>query len=87
MQAHTLSDTNNILLVHYTATTNRMLRVAINGFFESIGVVLSTMRELDVDVVGEEWIGEALVEGKETEGQGAVRELRRVQGLQGRGTL
>lgn len=83
----TTPETQIVLLVHYKASTNRMLRVAINGFFESIGVVLSAMRELDVDVVGEEWIGEALVEGKETEGQGAVRELRRVQGLQERGTL
>ncbi|KAF2451930.1 transcription factor Pcc1, partial [Karstenula rhodostoma CBS 690.94] len=40
-----------ILRVDYAATTNRMLRVAVNGFFESLGVVLGVMRELDVDVV------------------------------------
>jgi len=28
-----------------------MLRVAVNGFFESLGVVLGVMEELDVDVV------------------------------------
>jgi EKC/KEOPS complex subunit PCC1/LAGE3 len=28
-----------------------MLRVAVNGFFESLGVVLGVMVELDVDVV------------------------------------
>ena len=27
-----------------------MLRVAVNGFFESIGVVTGVMKELDVDV-------------------------------------
>ena len=26
-----------------------MLRVAVNGFFESLGVVLGVMEELDVD--------------------------------------
>lgn len=27
-----------------------MLRVAVNGFFESVGVVISVMKDLDVDV-------------------------------------
>ena len=44
-----------------------MLRVAVNGFIESVGVVLGVMRELDVDVVYE----------KTTEG------LDGVQGLDG----
>lgn len=44
-------DEQIILRVDYAATTNRMLRVAVNGFFESLGVVLGVMRELDVDVV------------------------------------
>lgn len=35
----------------YRATTNRMLRVAVNGFFESLGVVLQVMEELDIDVI------------------------------------
>jgi EKC/KEOPS complex subunit PCC1/LAGE3 len=42
------------LQVRYRATTNRMLRVAVNGFFESLSVVLEVMQELDVDVVGQQ---------------------------------
>ncbi|EON64043.1 hypothetical protein W97_03273 [Coniosporium apollinis CBS 100218] len=38
-----------VLQVVYSATTNRMLRVAVNGFFESLGVVLGVLEELDVD--------------------------------------
>ncbi|KAF1918448.1 transcription factor Pcc1-domain-containing protein [Ampelomyces quisqualis] len=41
----------NILQVNYAATTNRMLRVAVNGFIESVGVVIGVMKDLDVDVV------------------------------------
>ncbi|KAI9640910.1 hypothetical protein NHQ30_010752 [Ciborinia camelliae] len=41
-----------ILRTSYRATTNRMLRVAVNGFMESLGVVLGVMEELDVDVLG-----------------------------------
>ncbi|CZS91251.1 uncharacterized protein RAG0_01964 [Rhynchosporium agropyri] len=44
----------NILRTQYKATTNRMLRVAVNGFMESLSVVLGTMQELDVDVLGME---------------------------------
>jgi len=40
-----------VLLVLYTATTNRMLRVSVNGFFESLGVVVQSMEELDLDVI------------------------------------
>lgn len=40
-----------ILRTEYRATTNRMLRVAVNGFMESLGVVLHIMQELDVDVL------------------------------------
>lgn len=47
-----LSDENRtILRTEYKATTNRMLRVAVNGFMESLGVVLEVMEELDVDVL------------------------------------
>lgn len=42
------------LQVDYRATTNRMLRVAVNGFFESLGVVIQVMEELDVDVLHEQ---------------------------------
>lgn len=55
-----------------------MLRVAVNGFFESLGVVLACMRELDGDVVGEEWRGEGL---RDVDG------LSRVQGLEERGVI
>lgn len=41
-----------VLKVEYSATTPRMLRVATNGFFESLGVIVGTMEELDEDVVG-----------------------------------
>ena len=40
-----------IFRTEYKATTNRMLRVAVNGFMESLGVVLGIMEELDVDVL------------------------------------
>ena len=43
-----------ILRTEYRATTNRMLRVAVNGFMESLGVVLGVMEELDVDVLAED---------------------------------
>jgi EKC/KEOPS complex subunit PCC1/LAGE3 len=58
-----------ILRVDYSATTNRMLRVAVNGFFESLGVVLGVMEELDVDVVHGEVQGELTgVQGLEVSG-------------------
>ncbi|EXJ69388.1 uncharacterized protein A1O5_07424 [Cladophialophora psammophila CBS 110553] len=47
-----LQDTHKtILRTQYNATTNRMLRVAVNGFMESLSVVLQVMEELDVDVL------------------------------------
>ncbi|KAF2834226.1 Pcc1-domain-containing protein [Patellaria atrata CBS 101060] len=42
---------SSTLLVQYAATTNRMLRVAVNGFFESLRVIIGVMEELDLDVV------------------------------------
>lgn len=42
-----------VLKTEYKATTNRMLRVAVNGFFESLNVVIQVMEELDVDVLHE----------------------------------
>ena len=44
-------ESETILRTEYSATTNRMLRVAVNGFMESLGVVLQVMEELDVDVL------------------------------------
>lgn len=40
-----------ILRIHYKATTNRMLRVAVNGFMESLSLVLEVMEKLDSDVL------------------------------------
>jgi EKC/KEOPS complex subunit PCC1/LAGE3 len=48
------SPEETILRTEYKATTNRMLRVAVNGFMESLSVVLGVMEELDVDVLGVE---------------------------------
>ena len=45
-----------ILNVHYKATTPRMLRVAVNGFFESLRVIVQVMEELDDDVLHEKGI-------------------------------
>jgi len=42
-----------VLQIDYRATTNRMLRVAVNGFFDSLAVVIQVMEELDVDVLHE----------------------------------
>lgn len=42
---------NSLLKVHYEATTNRMLRVAVNGFMESLTLVLEVMENLDTDVL------------------------------------
>jgi EKC/KEOPS complex subunit PCC1/LAGE3 len=47
-------EAKTVLETTYRATTNRMLRVAVNGFMESLGVVLGVMEELDVDVLEEE---------------------------------
>ena len=44
-------DDKTVLKVTYAATTNRMLRVAVNGFFESLGLVVQVMEDLDEDVV------------------------------------
>jgi EKC/KEOPS complex subunit PCC1/LAGE3 len=38
------------LRVIYRATTNRMLRVSVNGFFESLRLVVQVMEDLDIDV-------------------------------------
>ncbi|KAM3418425.1 hypothetical protein BST61_g4414 [Cercospora zeina] len=44
-------ENKTVLKTEYKATTNRMLRVSVNGFFESLGTVIQTMEELDLDVV------------------------------------
>ncbi|KAI5923373.1 Pcc1-domain-containing protein [Camillea tinctor] len=40
-----------ILRIEYKATTNRMLRVAVNSFMESLNLVIEVMEELDEDVL------------------------------------
>ncbi|KAJ5390260.1 uncharacterized protein N7496_001328 [Penicillium cataractarum] len=49
-------ESKTVLQTTYRATTNRMLRVAVNGFMESLGVILGVMAELDVDVLKAEEI-------------------------------
>lgn len=46
-----------ILRTEYKATTNRMLRVAVNGLMESLSVVIGVMEELDVDVLDTSNVG------------------------------
>lgn len=45
------SQEQSVLRTQYKATTNRMLRVAVNGFMESLSVVLGIMEELDIDLL------------------------------------
>ena len=52
----TSDENNTVLKVYYRATTPRMLRVAVNGFFESLGLIIQVMEELDVDVLHEKGI-------------------------------
>lgn len=40
-----------VLRVHYQATTNRMLRVSVNSFMDSLSLILEVMEKLDVDVL------------------------------------
>ncbi|TWU74511.1 hypothetical protein ED733_005673 [Metarhizium rileyi] len=50
-QLSVASDQDAVLRVGYQATTNRMLRVALNSFMESLRLVLEVMEQLDVDVL------------------------------------
>ncbi|KAJ9311938.1 hypothetical protein DTO271D3_7785 [Paecilomyces variotii] len=54
IQSKEADEAKTVLKTTYRATTNRMLRVAVNGFMESLGVVLGVMEELDVDVLKQE---------------------------------
>jgi EKC/KEOPS complex subunit PCC1/LAGE3 len=60
-----LGGSKTLLRITYRATTNRMLRVSVNGFFESLRLVVQVMEDLDVDM--------CMNEGRE--------ELTKVQGL------
>ena len=44
-------DHARLLRAEYRATTNRMLRVAVNSFMESLKLVIEVMEQLDVDVL------------------------------------
>lgn len=44
-------DDGQVLLVDYRATTNRMLRVAVNSFMDSLKLVVEVMEQLDEDVL------------------------------------
>lgn len=41
----------SVLQTEYKATTNRMLRVAVNSFMESLSLIIEIMGELDEDVL------------------------------------
>ncbi|KAK7744998.1 hypothetical protein SLS53_003232 [Cytospora paraplurivora] len=41
----------SVLRVQYKATTNRMLRVSVNSFLDSLALVLEVMERLDADVL------------------------------------
>lgn len=45
------SSDQTVLRIEYKAATNRMLRVAVNSFLDSLALVLEVQEELDVDVV------------------------------------
>ncbi|PWW78215.1 Pcc1-domain-containing protein [Tuber magnatum] len=53
-RTYTSTPDSPILQIHYKATTARMLRVATNGMFGSLGTVLRVCEELDVDVLEKE---------------------------------
>lgn len=46
-----VSKEESVLQVEYKAATNRMLRVAVNSFMDSLSLVLEVMEEMDVDVL------------------------------------
>lgn len=48
------ADGPRVLQVDYRATTNRMLRVAVNSFMDSLKLVIEVMEQLDVDVLAQQ---------------------------------
>lgn len=46
-----LDDDKTVLRTTYEATTNRMLRVSVNAFLDSVGLVVEVMEGLDEDVL------------------------------------
>ncbi|KAK2060514.1 transcription factor Pcc1, partial [Colletotrichum caudatum] len=49
--ATAVGEAASVLRVYYKTTTNRMLRVAVNGLMESLNLVVEVMEELDADVL------------------------------------
>jgi EKC/KEOPS complex subunit PCC1/LAGE3 len=49
--SHQESAEETVLRTVYEATTNRMLRVAVNSFMDSIQLVIDVMAGLDLDVM------------------------------------
>lgn len=47
-------DDTHFLKVDYRATTNRMLRVSVNSFMDSLRLVVEVMEQLDEDVLAQE---------------------------------
>ncbi|KAL8414711.1 hypothetical protein RB594_005790 [Gaeumannomyces avenae] len=50
-QQHDEGAEKTVLRTEYSAATNRMLRVAVNSFMDSLSLVLEVMEQLDVDVL------------------------------------
>ena len=45
------SEQDSVVRVEYKAATNRMLRVAVNSFLDSVALVIEVMENLDVDAL------------------------------------
>ncbi|KAL1902825.1 hypothetical protein Sste5346_000736 [Sporothrix stenoceras] len=45
------ADSKTVLRTTYEASTNRMLRVSVNAFLDSVGLVVEVMGALDEDVL------------------------------------
>lgn len=45
------AEQDSVVRVEYKAATNRMLRVAVNSFLDSVALVIEVMQELDIDVL------------------------------------
>ncbi|TLD20626.1 hypothetical protein PspLS_08611 [Pyricularia sp. CBS 133598] len=51
VSASTGATEETVLRTEYSATTNRMLRVAVNSFMDSLSLVVEVMEQLDADVL------------------------------------
>ena len=50
----------SILRAEYRASTNRMLRVAVNTFMDSLKLVMEVMENLDMDVLEERLLNDSM---------------------------